>query len=522
MHEIINLFKKGIPRQKKVYQTYVATTDVKNLSYVNFKSNNVALVELKEYLSTLQDFKDLNQLQIENMFEYLRQFLYIDKFSKLKKVYRQFNELSDYLSDKYNTPGQITDLEARENCLDIINKITSVKDTLARKQGFTTMQVEKISLFESSVGQLMNPKDKDFDEEDLIFLLTNINNLMENDRNGKDFNNIFCRQVEKASITRDKEKMSYYKSLYQHLSNIKCIKLDDDYLMKLLGINHSIVDDSIIDRKIRNMKIHPKTRKKIVDDFILSIDNDETKKIDDAFSIEKIEDSYLIGIHIADVYSLGYFEEDSLDVNQKNNVKKKDASLAKNKERNAVSLFVLLDSNGIIRKYKMLNTTLVTDTNLLYNDIPKILTQKEVDPRLKDNIVNLISVYNLLENERFPVGPTVQNLAYVIVSKLMVLCGALYSYEFSKQNSPAIYLVGDKDYNHYSLVDSEFNTGFEGLNCYSRVTSPIIDRLSLINQFFIHRCLFHRMGEEQKYKMIMKLRPVVDRLNKNKDSESII
>ena len=521
MHEIVNLFKKGIPRQKKVYQTYMMYSDVKNLSYVNFKSNNVAFVEIKEYLSTLEDFSELSSEQIINMFEYLRQYLYIDKFSRLKKIYRQLNELSDNLSEKYNNQV-IKDPEGRKNCLDIINIINSVKDTLAKKQGFTVMEVEKISLFESSVGQLMNPKDKDFDEDDLLFLLTNIKNLTENDRNGKSFNDIFCRQVEKASITRDKEKMSYYKSLYTHLSNIKIIKLDDDYLMKLLGINHTIVDDSIIDRKIRSMKIHPKTRKRVVDDYILSIDNDETKKIDDAFSIEKINDSYLIGIHIADVYSLGYFEEDSLDVNQKNNVKKKDASLAKNKERNAVSLFVLLDNNGIIRKYKMLNTTLVTDTNLLYHDIPKILAQKEVDPNLKNNIVNLISVYNLLENERFPTSPTVQNLAYVIVSKLMVLCGALYSYEFSKQNSPAIYLVGDKDFNHYSLENLEFNTGFEGLNLYSRVTSPIIDRLSLINQFFIHRCLFHRMSEEQKYKMILKLRPVVDRLNKTKEPECII
>ena len=265
------------------------------------------------------------------------------------------------------------------------------------------------------------------------------------------------------------------------------------------------------------MRVHPKTGKRMVEDYILSIDNDDTKKIDDAFSIEKIDDAYLIGIHIADVYSLGYFEEDSLDVSQKYNVNKSKASLQKNKERDALSMYILLDNNGIIRNYRVIPTTINTNINLVYEDIPHILRMSEIRPELKEAIVNLISVYNLIDNSRFPTSPTIQNLAYVIVSKLMVLCCALYSEELAKNNVPAIYMGGDNSNNYYSLNISNFNTGFKNYNSYTRITSPIIDRLSLINQFFVYRGILSDMPEEKKKQMILKLTPVIDKLNKSKE-----
>ena len=514
MNEIISLFKKGVPRQKKVYQAYMSYSEVKNLSYVNFKNNNIPLIEIKEY------YHYLYENQINNIFEYLKQYLYMTNFSKLKKVYKQLNELSDCLSEKYNKNklhGQVS----KDNCLLIINKINGLKQVLAYKNNYSVSDIENITLFESVVGHLLNPKNNNFSEEDLVFLLSNLSHLYGKDRNGRNFNDNFCKQVEKAKITRDREKLEYFLHLYQHIVNIKAIPMDNEYLMSLFDLKTVVLDNDVIDRKLLAMQIHPKTGNRIVKDYVLSIDNDETKKIDDAFSIEKVGGGYLIGIHIADVYSLGYFEEDSLDVNQKNNVNKKDASLTRNKERNAVSLYVFLDNNGIIVKYRMLKTTLINRSNLIYDDIPKILGSKEVEPALKENVLNLVSVYTLLENSRFTNSPTIKNLAYLIVSKLMVLCSTLYSFEFSKRHVPAIYLVGDKDIGHYSLEDLEFYTGFEGYNCYARVTSPIIDRTSLINQFFIQRCLFQRMSEENKYKLLLKLRPVVDKMNKNKEPEKL-
>ena len=522
MYEIIGLFKKDVPRQKKVYQEYNNHSKIKNLSYANFKTLNIAFIEIKDYIASLDEYYYLSENQIDNMFDYLKENICINRFTQMKKIFKQLNELSDFLSKKYNNYECLHGEKSRNNCYRIINKINSLKDILAMKFYKTTAsKIEQISNFESITGQLLNPKNMNF-EEHLLFLITNVEALSYRNRNGYDFNKLFCKHVETAKINRENEKLNYYKKLYLYLSSINSFDLDIEYLDSLFDINRVEVRRDILDKKIDSMKYHPKTGKRIVNEFILSIDNNETKKIDDAFSIEKVEDAYIVGIHIADVCSLGYFENNDFTIGPKHNVKKKDASLARNKERDAISLFVLIDSNGIIRGYRKLATTLVNDVNLVYDDIPKILANH--DPSnyyLLQSVYNLISVYNLLENDRFPTCPTVSNLGYVIVSKLMVLCGAIYSFELAKNNAPAIYICGDDDCKHYSIEELEFRTGFEGYNNYARVTSPIIDRLSLINQFFIRTCLFGNMTEEQKGKAVLKLRPIVDKFNKSKDKKEL-
>ena len=73
MHEIVTLFKKGVPRQKKVYQKYMEECKVQNFSYMNFKTQNIALIEIKESLMSMDEFYYLSPTQIENMFEYLKE-----------------------------------------------------------------------------------------------------------------------------------------------------------------------------------------------------------------------------------------------------------------------------------------------------------------------------------------------------------------------------------------------------------------------------------------------------------------
>ena len=517
MHQIVNMFKKDVPRQKKLYQCYMQDCKINNFSYNRFKQNNVVLIEIKEFLMELDEYYYISEVQVDNMISYLKINLSVDKFSKIKKVYKNLNILCDYLSERYNSTTSLHGQKSRDMCLHIINRLLELKSFIAKQNNSNVLEIENKISFESVVGQILNPKDYEFNEEKVLYLVENIEIIKKSDRNNKGFNYTFCRQVENAKYLREREKLKYYKSLYLYLVNIKSLDLDENYLNKLFEIKNFPIDRRIVEKKIYSMKVHPRTGKRMVEDYILSIDNDDTKKIDDAFSIEKIDDAYLIGIHIADVYSLGYFEEDSLDVSQKYNVNKSKASLQKNRERDAISMYILLDNNGIIRNYKVVPTTLNTDINLVYEDIPHILRMSEIRPELKNAIVNLISVYNLIDNSRFPASPTVQNLAYVIVSKLMVLCCALYSEEFTKNNVPAIYIGGDNSNNYYSLNTSSFNTGFKDYKSYARVTSPIIDRLSLINQFFIYRGVLGDMTEEKKSEMKLKLTPVIDKLNKSKD-----
>ena len=198
-------------------------------------------------------------------------------------------------------------------------------------------------------------------------------------------------------------------------------------------------------------------------------------------------------------------------------IDKKKASLTKNKKRNAMTIYVLVDSNGIIVNYKILNTILKTDANLIYEDIPKLIRNDNVNPELKNVVINLLSVYNVLENTKFKDNPTIGNLAYLITSKLMILCCTLYSEQFKKNDIPAIYLCGDGKDNFYSIQSGNYNTGFDNYDTYTKVTSPIYDQSSLINQFFIDRYLVpnRNMDDEEKKTLVKKLQPFVTKLNKN-------
>lgn len=521
-NNLIKMFKKNVPKQKKVYQTYMQDCKIKNFSYTSFKKNNIILIEIKDYLMTLDEYYYLSETQINNMFNFLKQNITINNFTLLKKAYKHLNDLSDFLSERYNSKDSLHGKDSKNNCLYIINKIVELKNDIASRKGYNTIEIEKTISFENVITKLFNPKEFVFDENKLLYLIENYNFIFNRDRNNNDFNDNFCKCVERSRINREKHKYNYYKSMYNYLSTIKDLNLDTQYLDYLFDINIQNISEDIINKKLSSMRIDSKTGNRMVEDYIISIDNDVTKKIDDAFSIEKIGNNYLLGIHIANVYSLGYFEEDSLDVNQKGNVNKSKASLSRNKKRNATSIYILIDNNGIVRKYKILNTVLKANANLVYDDIPHLIRNDDVNPVLKNTVINLLSVYNLLENEKFPNNPTISNFAYLITSKLMILCCTLYSEEFKNNNISAIYLCGDKNNNYYSLDASSYNTGFENYNTYAKVTSPIYDRSSLINQFFINRYILQKryMNEEEKNEMNLKLVPIVEKLNKNKYIDS--
>ena len=520
MYEIIKQFKKNIPRQKKLFQIYLQDCKIQNFSYDRFKKENVAFIEIKDYLMNCDEYNNLSIKQIDNMFEYLKTNLCVEKFSNLKKVYKQLNSLSDFLSQKYNLPYKLHGNASKENCLYLINKIIELKTIISKRVNRNVLEIENIISFETITGQILNPKEYIFDERKILFLIDNMNYIFGVNRNNNDFNTIFCLHVENAKVNKEKKKINYYKKMYIFLSTIKNLYLDKKYLNNLFDINYEIVDRNIINKKINSMRISKNTGLRIVDDYILSIDSDSTKKIDDAFSIEKIENAYLIGIHIANVNRLGYFDEENFNIYKNNNIRKSDASLVRNKERCAVSLYVLIDNNGFIKNYKLLNTSLVTDVNLVFNDIPKILGSNDTNPVLKESIINLISVYSLIENTRYPANPSINNLGYVITDILMILYGSIMSYELT-ENGFGIYLCGDSKNNYYSLDSKPFNTGFKDYHSYLRSTSPIIERLSLINQFFIERYLISNrcITEEEKDEYTLKLSPIVDKLNKKENKK---
>ena len=173
MNEFIKLFKKGIPREKKLYQAYMLDCKIHNFSYEKFKNTNIALIEIKDYIEKLDEYYSFSQKQIDNIFEYLKQNIRIDKFTKLKKIFKQLNELSENLSKKYNSNNILHGESSRKNCLYIIDKIEELKSDLSKRCGRVLIDVEKTIQFENIVNKILNPKELIFDGITLLFIIDN-------------------------------------------------------------------------------------------------------------------------------------------------------------------------------------------------------------------------------------------------------------------------------------------------------------------------------------------------------------
>lgn len=513
MYEIIKLFKKEIPRPKKIYRYYCEQNHYTNLSYNEFKNNNVELIEIMLYLESLNDYNYVSKRQINNMFDYLNYHLKKLSINKIRKNFNLMDDLTKDLDNKINSHNLHTK-ESLENCKLIINRISNLKDNMSYVNGFNQEELTKIIDFEDVTNKILYPKKYKINGNLIYNIFNNMDKITFYNHKKYNFNDLYISAIIKSKITHNNNKYKYYKSLYNYIYNIKELELDNNYINELFDLKVSKIYDNILDEKISKLKYNKQLNKYIIDkDYILSLDNNDTRKIDDAFSIEKIDGSYIVGIHLADVFSLGLFKENSFDFSHNDSFDepKSNASLMEDKYNNAVSLYVLIDNNGIILDYKLINTIINVEKNLIYDDIPKILKDDLCNTDLKKTVINLINLYAVLENEKFPPVPTINNLSYLIVNKLMVLCGCVISDHFYDNNIPAPHMIKE---NSYTLDKSNFNTGFKDFNTYSKVTSPIYDKSSLICQYIIHKCIFNKISDENKEILTNNLKPLVKKLNK--------
>ncbi|MBQ8604088.1 MAG: ribonuclease R [Oscillospiraceae bacterium] len=145
---------------------------------------------------------------------------------------------------------------------------------------------------------------------------------------------------------------------------------------------------------------------------IFTIDSASTKDIDDAISIEKTENGYKLGVHIADVsfYVRGGSETDNeafkrgtsvyfgnsvipmLPKEYSNDV----CSLNEKSDRLAFSCLMTLDSQGVVTDYRFEKTVIRSRVKGVYSEINSILAGEETD-RLKNKYSE---VYNQLSTAK--------------------------------------------------------------------------------------------------------------------------
>lgn len=517
MVNITDYLKKGDYSQKKIYSKYTENQIGNSLSYKKFKRKNIELLEFKKYIEDMNNFDYLTKGEINNIFRYLSKNLKSSKYNDIKEIVTILKDIRKIILDK------MKNLQENEKniceCLTyILSQIEILNDLIANKINLEYDSLNKTIAFENLIRKIISKENMDNIGYVFVLVYDNVELLNFHDHKNRSFSNLLCDAILNAKLNNHIELFNYYKEIVNFILNIKGLNLDAKKLLNALDINEVEVEyGHALDDKIFNLKFDSKTGRYLLkDDYIISIDSDGTNKIDDALSIEKTAyGSYILGIHISDVYSLGIFANEMLkDKNSIDCVNKVKASLDEYRKRNTISLFIEISKSGIPKDYRLLKTRLEVDKNLLNEDVAKILCDKQVKPELSETIRNLADLYNIVENNKFPKYPSVKNMGDLIIKKYMLLYGCIISTLFSKNNVPAIYLNGEDKM--FSVEEKNYDAGFSEYNTYSKATAPIYDKVSLINQYILHHCIFESASSLEKIKLQYILTPIVDDLNKKR------
>lgn len=149
-----------------------------------------------------------------------------------------------------------------------------------------------------------------------------------------------------------------------------------------------------------------KGRTDLREEEIFTIDGDDTKDIDDAISIKKLDNgNYLLGVHIADVSS--YVKEDSeidLEANLRGTsvyladrvipmlphlLSNGICSLNPNEDRLTISCLMEIDQNGDIINHDLFKSVIKSQIQMTYNKVNDILERNIIDEAYKPYVNSL-------------------------------------------------------------------------------------------------------------------------------------
>lgn len=237
------------------------------------------------------------------------------------------------------------------------------------------------------------------------------NNLLKSTKEGRDYINKlegkenFPKRVQNKKISVNPQNAKLDSKIIADAYNIK-----SDFGEELLKIADEINNNAIFDCKdridLRNIKT-------------ITIDGETSKDLDDAISIEKIEDKYKVYVHISDVSH--FIDIDSpLDLEARsrgnssylidkvynmfpeilsNNI----MSLNENEDRFAITLIFIIDKEGNIIESNICRSLIKSDRRLSYDNAENIINKKvkvEEENWLIELMNNSVELKNILHKKR--------------------------------------------------------------------------------------------------------------------------
>ncbi|MGD9679419.1 MAG: ribonuclease R, partial [Vulcanibacillus sp.] len=189
------------------------------------------------------------------------------------------------------------------------------------------------------------------------------------------------------------------------LSIIRKFALPESFTKEVLDEADAIIDD-IDDNEISK-------RRDLRSKKIVTIDGEDAKDLDDAVSIEKLEnDNYLLGVHIADV---SHYVKESTDLDREaygrgtsvylvdrvipmlpQRLSNGICSLNPNVDRLTLSCEMEINSRGEVVKHNIFKSIIKTNERMTYSNVRKIL--EDETPELIERYGDLIDDFKLMKD----------------------------------------------------------------------------------------------------------------------------
>ena len=165
------------------------------------------------------------------------------------------------------------------------------------------------------------------------------------------------------------------------------------------------------------------SRTDLTNELIFTIDGDDTKDIDDAISIKKIDDYYELGVHIADV---SYYVKPNTHLYEEamargtssyladrvlpmipHELSNGICSLNPNVERLAISCVMKIDNNGEVKDYDIFPSVIKSAKQMTYKCVNKILEENTIPngyEKYSDTLLLMQELAHILRKRKIKKG----------------------------------------------------------------------------------------------------------------------
>lgn len=263
-------------------------------------------------------------------------------------------------------------------------------------------------------------------------------------------------------------------------------------IVKRFNLSTEFNDKTIKEVSLINQEISPKEiegRLDLRDEIIVTIDGEDSKDLDDAVSISKLDNgNYYLGVHIADVTHY-VKEKSSLDkeayeratsvylIDEVIPMLPKElsngiCSLNPNVDRLTLSCFMEIDKNGKVVKNSICESIIRTTERMTYTDVTKILNNESDE--LNQRYSNILDKFFLMEElqkilykkrmsrgsidfefketkieldeNRKPVSikPYERGISNRIIEEFMLVCNETIAEVFCKLEIPFVYRIHER------------------------------------------------------------------------------